>query len=164
MPNTRSFCCEGTRYRTWGPITRDRAALSSRMTQWGHYHGKPIKHLAMIVSIRPAVKNPLGRTVAYRITDHLKRSYTLTAEDVRRTANFSSSKMKVAAPSRDDKLLSSDFDVAVTGDRIIFTNGHGFGHGVGLCQYGAQNLAAKGRDPTQILEQYYPGAKLERAY
>lgn len=164
MPHHRSTCCEGTRYYSWGPITRDRATLSSRVVSWGQYHGKPIKHMGVITSIQPAVKNELGRTVAYRVTDHLRKSYTLTAEDLRHAANFNSDALKVAAPPRDDRLLSSNFDVAVTDKQIVFTNGHGFGHGVGLCQYGAEQLAEKGYDPMRILAEYYPGAKVERAY
>lgn len=38
---------------------------------------------------------------------------------------------------------------------IIHT--HGYGHGVGLCQYGANGLAQRGKDYHQILEKYYKG-------
>ncbi|WP_237143165.1 SpoIID/LytB domain-containing protein [Sediminivirga luteola] len=39
--------------------------------------------------------------------------------------------------------------------------GRGFGHGVGMSQYGAQGMAAQGRSATQILEHYYNPAKVE---
>lgn len=35
--------------------------------------------------------------------------------------------------------------------------GHGFGHGIGMSQYGALGAAKKGRNYTQILSFYYPG-------
>ncbi len=35
-------------------------------------------------------------------------------------------------------------------------NGRGFGHGVGLCQWGARHLAEKGKTAEQILAHYYP--------
>jgi peptidoglycan hydrolase-like amidase len=39
--------------------------------------------------------------------------------------------------------------------------GGGFGHGVGLSQYGSYNLAKIGWSGEQILSFYYPGAKIE---
>lgn len=39
--------------------------------------------------------------------------------------------------------------------------GGGFGHGVGLSQYGSYNLAKLGWSAEQILSFYYPGAKVE---
>ncbi|MGW9003969.1 SpoIID/LytB domain-containing protein [Brevibacterium casei] len=38
--------------------------------------------------------------------------------------------------------------------------GSGFGHGVGMSQYGAQGMAAQGKSATQILEHYYNPAKV----
>lgn len=43
---------------------------------------------------------------------------------------------------------------------LLFENGRGFGHGVGLCQCGAQGMARQGRDYREILSFYYPGSKL----
>lgn len=48
------------------------------------------------------------------------------------------------------------------GDSIEFADGQGFGHGVGLCQWGAQGKARKGWTAEQILMFYYPGATLYR--
>ena len=50
------------------------------------------------------------------------------------------------------------------GDRFEFYDGKGFGHGVGLSQWGAQARAKKGQPAEAILEFYYPGAKIYRAY
>jgi stage II sporulation protein D len=38
--------------------------------------------------------------------------------------------------------------------------GRGFGHGVGLCQWGARGLASRGRGYRDILEHYFPGAEV----
>jgi SpoIID/LytB domain protein len=40
--------------------------------------------------------------------------------------------------------------------------GGGLGHGVGLSQTGAQNLAKLGWSSSKILQFYYPGTKLQR--
>ena len=37
----------------------------------------------------------------------------------------------------------------------------GFGHGVGLSQYGAEAMAREGADWEEILRHYYTGAQLE---
>jgi stage II sporulation protein D len=42
--------------------------------------------------------------------------------------------------------------------------GRGFGHGVGLCQYGARTLAWAGMDAAAILARYFPGATLATLY
>lgn len=39
--------------------------------------------------------------------------------------------------------------------------GGGFGHGVGLSQAGAIDLAGRGWSAQRILQHYYPGARLE---
>lgn len=54
-------------------------------------------------------------------------------------------------------LKSHKFDVAVSGDKIVFTT-YGYGHGVGMSQWGAHYYAAKGGwNYTQILTHYYSG-------
>ena len=54
--------------------------------------------------------------------------------------------------------------VTVTEDETAFTLTAGrYGHGVGMSQRGAQQMASKGEKTfKQILEFYYPGAKLKR--
>lgn len=58
---------------------------------------------------------------------------------------------------------STLFRVRRDGDRYVF-QGRGFGHGVGMCQWGARGMAEAGNDFRQILEAYYPGAELRSAY
>lgn len=42
--------------------------------------------------------------------------------------------------------------------------GRGWGHGVGMCQWGAMEMAARGSSETEILTWYYPGAAFTRVY
>ncbi len=58
-----------------------------------------------------------------------------------------------------DTLKSTLFAVAVDGGVARFA-GRGYGHGVGLCQWGARGMAEQGYTARQILEFYYPGAVL----
>ena len=42
-------------------------------------------------------------------------------------------------------------------DRVYTIDGHGFGHGHGMSQRGAQGAATQGLSANQILDFYYPG-------
>lgn len=56
-------------------------------------------------------------------------------------------------------LRSTNFTWKTEGDFIYFTT-TGYGHGVGLCQYGAKGLAEHGYDYRTILGHYYSGAEI----
>ena len=56
-------------------------------------------------------------------------------------------------------ILSTLFDVRHRGGRVRFL-GSGAGHGVGLSQWGARQLALDGRSYGEILEHYFPGTAL----
>lgn len=58
-------------------------------------------------------------------------------------------------------IKSTNFQVKVTEDNAIFT-GAGYGHGVGLCQWGAKQRASDGFTCREILNYYYPGALLSQ--
>lgn len=61
------------------------------------------------------------------------------------------------------RIYSERFEVNTSGGFVEFT-GMGFGHGVGLCQWGARGMAEEGRNYRQILEYYYTGAQVRRIY
>jgi stage II sporulation protein D len=57
-------------------------------------------------------------------------------------------------------LRSMLFDVRHTPEGFAFV-GSGFGHGVGMSQWGARELARRGASYRRILARFYPGAHLE---
>ena len=57
-------------------------------------------------------------------------------------------------------LRSPVFTIKTTADTVTF-NVSGYGHGVGLSQYGADYLARQGNTYKEILEHYYTGAKVK---
>lgn len=61
----------------------------------------------------------------------------------------------------DDKniLESNLFDISYSESKVIIS-GRGYGHGVGLCQWGSIAMARKGFNFDQILEHYFPGTKV----
>ncbi len=58
------------------------------------------------------------------------------------------------------RLPSTNFTLVRHGRSITF-EGKGYGHGVGLCQWGALNMARDGKKYREILSFFYPGAKIE---
>jgi stage II sporulation protein D len=58
-----------------------------------------------------------------------------------------------------DRLKSNWYDVSDDGNRLVF-HGRGSGHGVGLCQIGAEVMGEEGHSYREILSFYYPGTKL----
>ena len=42
--------------------------------------------------------------------------------------------------------------------------GKGLGHGVGMCQYGALEMARRGKNHRQILAHYYPQLQIKKLY
>ena len=56
-----------------------------------------------------------------------------------------------------DILRSANFTVLVTEGDAVF-EGFGWGHGVGLCQWGAYFMAKQGLSAEKILAYYYPGS------
>ena len=102
--------------------------------------------LGRILSLEPLERGASGRIMKLKITGAKKTLVVGKELEIRRILSES-------------HLKSSAFDVRYEGDRIVL-EGKGWGHGVGLCQIGAAVMASKGYTYTQILEHYYPGAKI----
>ncbi len=57
-------------------------------------------------------------------------------------------------------LRSANFDVSYDGEKFNF-NVVGYGHGIGMSQYGAHYMAMQGSTYDQILKHYYSGCEIE---
>ncbi|MCL6612900.1 MAG: stage II sporulation protein D [Peptococcaceae bacterium] len=70
------------------------------------------------------------------------------------------SKILPAATAREMLgLRSARFDLTLDGERVKATT-TGYGHGVGMCQYGAKGMALKGKNYQEILKHYYTGIEI----
>jgi stage II sporulation protein D len=123
----------------------------------------PLDELARIQSFRAIeviASNAAGRPERVRIVEASGRPLEMRAEDFRRALKYAPE----GQPAPKEQLFSSHLlSARVAGGKVEFT-GRGFGHGVGMCQYGAQSLAKRGMDALGILRTYYPGASVVRAY
>jgi len=123
----------------------------------------PLSELAALQSIRSidiVAVNAANRPTRLAIHDSLGHVLQIRAEDFRRAVNYA----REGEPTPKDRLNSSHLlKVTVKGTEIQFV-GQGFGHGVGMCQFGAQSMARSGANALLILRTYYPGAAVVRAY
>ena len=101
-----------------------------------------------LVALEPLERGGSGRIKLLRIVG-TKRTLTVGKE------------LLIRRFLSESHLYSSWFDVETTDDEVIL-HGHGWGHGVGLCQIGAAVMAAHGKTFEEILTFYYPGTTLER--
>ncbi|MEO0122888.1 MAG: SpoIID/LytB domain-containing protein [candidate division WOR-3 bacterium] len=82
-----------------------------------------------------------------------KKDYKIPAYNIRRL--FGSEK------DPGGLLKSSNFNIYIKDNKIIL-EGKGYGHGVGMCQFGAMGMAKNGKNFKEILKHYYPGTKISR--
>jgi stage II sporulation protein D len=87
---------------------------------------------------------PRGRVVSMRLQGS-QGSRTLTGAELRQALG----------------LRSTLFSIAIQGDTIR-VEGRGFGHGLGMSQWGARTLALQGYAYAQILSHYYQGTVLSQ--
>ena len=57
-------------------------------------------------------------------------------------------------------LRSANFEVSFSSDKFIFTV-TGYGHGIGMSQYGAHYMAMQGKSYEEILKHYYTGCEIK---
>lgn len=160
----RSECtwCKSSKYYRWGPITRDRLTFSRRIAAWGSASKEPVAALGSLVRIDATGRTPGGRPTQFTLTDAAGKSFVIGAESLRFASNFDARGMQTVTPAMN--LRSSHCRVTILGNDVLFEHGRGFGHGVGLCQWGAQGLASGGYNAQSILAFYYPGAVLKKLY
>ncbi len=58
-------------------------------------------------------------------------------------------------------LNSTSFDITIENEQVIITM-NGWGHGVGMSQYGAHGMAKEGYTVDQIIKHYYTGVEIEK--
>ncbi|MGC8733438.1 MAG: SpoIID/LytB domain-containing protein [bacterium] len=99
-----------------------------------------------VYSINNISVNSFKTTFIYQTINNTFANYSIYNWDLRKALNY-----KIKSPFIDK--------VKIEGDWVIF-EGKGSGHGVGLCQYGANYMAKAGYNYIQILNHYYPNATL----
>lgn len=103
--------------------------------------------VGVVATVTPFGFSRAGRVTRIRIL-HSGGELLLRGEDLRKIVGYSI-------------LPSARFEIESVGSDVVF-NGFGAGHGVGLCQWGAKEMAELGYSFGTILSYYYPGTSLLR--
>ena len=131
----------------WGPVRLPVAEVLAHLIE----RYPDLASLGGISAITPLEQTPSGRLITLRITGQNGANHDMLAERFR----------LAIGPT---VIRSTDCRIRVKDGEMIFENGKGYGHGLGLCQWGMQGLAQSGKHAAEILRFYYPDAKLTRAY
>jgi stage II sporulation protein D len=150
-----TLCSEAPRYN-WPTVTISKVELAHRFQHFGQLHNMAEKDIAMVARIDIMSVNSVGRPVLFTITDNRGRRFAINGEELRRAVNTDS--------TPGTKLYSSLFQLENRPGEIRFVNGHGLGHGVGMCQWCAQRRAEMGMGYEQIVTLAFPESKLVKAY
>ena len=128
--------------------TISRADLERKLAAKGHDIGK-VRSIALSpLAIGRSAKD---RTASCRVT-------TRTVKGTKGTVTLSGTTWRSLLG-----LKSTLFDAKLTKDAVTFT-GYGSGHGLGISQWGAERMAAKGASYAEILHHYYTGTTLQQMY
>ncbi len=139
--------CNLAKFYRWDPVEITAAELTKRLA--ARY--PTLSRLGTITNVQPKARTPDGRIIRVLLIGANGANETLMGEDFR-----------LCVGGR--VLKSTNFEIEARGDRFIFSNGKGFGHGVGLCQYGMDSKARRGQTYRQILATYYPGSAIKKIY
>jgi stage II sporulation protein D len=149
------LCCEQAPTYRW-QVTMPAGELHRRVVAWGARHDlSPLASIGRLVRIEPVSVNRLGRPIRFLLEDERGRREELPAERLRSAlAQGGGVGARVRSGNLEVRNLPAEADL----------HGRGYGHGVGLCQYGAEAMGRRGALAETILARYYPGAELRAAW
>lgn len=136
------------RFFFWPMIQFDKKDVITRLLR----KYPTLKQLGDITSISAADQTDHGefsRLTKIRLLGSTGKSDFVRAEDLRLTLDPSGRKFR-----------STICQIMDLHGKWAFLSGRGWGHGVGMCQCGAEGMARQGKTAEQILSHYYPGSKI----
>jgi stage II sporulation protein D len=131
------FCREAPHFR-WHEVMFT-GELRQRLVNSG-------KSLGVIKDIRILGRDESGRITELQVVSS-NGSPVMSAKDFR----------NIVGPN---SVRSVNFTVSIVGTDAVF-EGLGWGHGVGLCQWGAYFMSKQGYSADKILQYYYPGSDVK---
>ncbi len=131
------FCTRSPHYR-WKRNLRLKN-IQDQLNAHGH-------HLGLIKEIKVLKRNQSGRVRTLQITTIAKKVVTLSGKEFR----------EILGPNL---IKSNNYDFVMQG-YFVDVVGYGWGHGVGMCQWGAYEMARQRHKYNEILQYYYSGSEI----
>lgn len=167
IPGTESYYCDQSGRFRW-TATFDGDQLKSTLEK---YLGSVTSASEPPVSANPAAPRlSLGRITGLRIVGRTPsdRVAAVSIQTDRGNYNVRGNDVRFVLRTPTGGLLSSTYFTAeatpgADGEiaRLVLRGG-GYGHGIGMCQFGAMGRARAGQDYKTILTTYYPGTTVGR--
>ena len=132
-----TLCLASPFYRWQRRLTKEDVAWALRNSSFGS--------IGVVSTVSVTKRTTSGRAEEIQIVG-AQRTLRLSGYDFRSLFGF-------------DRIRSPLFAVTPI-ENAFLIDGHGWGHGVGLCQWGAAELARRGFSAAEILAVYYPGIEL----
>ncbi len=151
----RAFCRASPRF-AWTEEWTGEAAVASIVQNLAVEIGQTAEEIGQLYNIEVVKRGRAGRIFTTR--------FTTDAGEI----DVGGDRVRwVLRRMSDGGILRStwvDLKVERTAGRVsaVTADGRGFGHGIGMCQWGAMGMSEAGYSFAQILKHYYPGAHLEQ--
>jgi stage II sporulation protein D len=155
IPGTDSYYCDKSgRFRWTQTFSGDqlRANLQKYLST---YTSAPKGDLGNVRMVRETGRTPSDRVRALEITTD-RGTYTLRGNDIRFVMR------DPAGAILNSTYFTTDVSLGGGGVQQLTLKGGGYGHGIGMCQFGAMGRARAGQSYRTILTTYYPGTTVEK--
>jgi stage II sporulation protein D len=153
IPGTDRYYCDISPRFRWTRTFTERALRSALDRYLRNYVRVPRGGPGRPKSVRVASHTPSGRVRDLVITTDRGR-YTLHENDIRFVLRSSSGEILNSTYFSVDERRDGGARGTISG---LVLRGSGYGHGIGMCQWGAIGRARAGQDFREILRTYYPG-------
>ncbi|WP_163539134.1 stage II sporulation protein D [Gracilibacillus sp. YIM 98692] len=115
------------------------------------------KYLDQRVFTKAQVEEQLGVSISGQ-----QQNFEITRTESNRVAEIEFGNTTLSGREVREKLnlASNDFTIAKKNNHYVFTT-KGYGHGVGMSQYGANGMAQEGKNYADIIKYYYQGTNIQ---
>ncbi len=155
VPGTDSYYCDKSgRFRWTQTFTSDQ--LRTNLEKYlATYTSAPKGDVGNVRMIRETGRTPSDRVRALEITTD-RGTYTVRGNDIRFVMR------DPAGAILNSTYFTADVSIGGGGVQHLTLKGGGYGHGIGMCQFGAMGRARAGQSFRTILTTYYPGTVVEK--
>jgi len=136
----------------WPMVQLDKTSITNSLLK-RYPKLEQLGEITSISSVKQSNYGKFSRLTLVELLGSTGKSNFLRAEDLRLTIDPTGRKLR-----------STICQIVNMGDKWAFLSGRGYGHGVGMCQCGAEGMAREGKTTRQILSYYYPGSNTIRVY
>lgn len=119
-------------------------------------------NVGQIMALQPLQRTESGRVKTLRIQGD-RGSMDIDGAKVRSALKLDSTFFNVGALDQQGQIVEIEPNQDFKAPAVFQFAGRGWGHGLGMSQWGARQLAADGRDYRTILRHYYTGVAIEQA-